>query len=68
MINEFIESIESELRLYRRGILSAKETIDYVNMHLLVYKKQKERLSEGQPTIFYTDEKSAAGHASAEAD
>lgn len=39
MMDEFIESIESELRLYQRGILSAELTVDYINTHLSIYKK-----------------------------
>lgn len=56
MTDEFIESLESELRLNNRGVLTAAETLDYIKMHLDVYKRQRNRLYEHQETIEFKHE------------
>lgn len=62
--NELVDSIETHLRLNAKGIESDEMTLDYIKLELLLYKKQKERLSERQTAIFYTNEKSAESYAS----
>lgn len=68
MIDEFIESTESNLKLYKQKQMSAELFIDWLKVDLKKFKKQKERLSEQRTTVFYSDEKTTDRYASAKTD